>query len=82
MTSLINLSAISKREVKRAFTKDPLIVNQSLAEKLYDEFYFIPITRYAWKYLDKLITGEVGVFNSRRIIINLPMPKGKTAKHP
>lgn len=72
---LLDLLKISKNEVKRAFTKDPLIVNQSLADKLYDEFYFIPITRYAWKYLDKLITGEVGVFNARRIVINLPVLK-------
>lgn len=80
MTSLTKLSSIVDGEVRRAFTKDPLVVAQSLADRLMREFLFIPITKYAWKCLDKLIVGEVGIFQGRRIIINLPVPRGTTAK--
>ena len=70
---LFDLLKEAKLQIKYAFNQEPLIVNKSLANKIYNEFFFIPITNYAWKYLDRLVSGEIGVFNRRRIVINLPI---------
>ena len=66
--------------IRIAFKNDTLIVDPTTGYRIQQQELFIPITLYANRYLKKLVTGEIGIYNSQRIIINLPVPKGTTAK--
>ena len=63
-----------------AFGNDPLFVTPSLAKMFFEQNFFIPVAYYAPKYMKKLVAGEIGIHDFRRIIISLPVPKGATAK--
>ncbi len=58
-----------------SFENEPLFVNPSQARWFPKQFFFIPITSYPPKWQKKLVAGEIGIHDFRRIVIRLPMPK-------
>jgi len=62
-------------EIKRAFLIPPVIVPKHLAKLIQKEDLFIKNGQYAGEHLKEMIKGEIGIFNGKRIVINLPCPK-------
>ena len=62
-------------EIKRAFTREPLIVPKHFAKIVPEDPMFIKNTEYAGLYPKEMIKGEIGIFNGRRLVINLPCPR-------
>jgi len=62
-------------EIKRAFMRDPLIVPKHFASIVLEDPMFIKNTEYAELHQEEMIKGEIGIFNGRRLVINLPCPR-------
>lgn len=56
-----------------AFNYEPLVVNKITANFLIDTPDFFPLRYYCREWLTKLVEGEIGICNGRRIAVNQKM---------
>jgi len=62
-------------QIKLAFTRDPLIIPKHFANIVPEDPTFIKNTEYASLHKKEMIKGEIGIYNGRRLVVNLPIPR-------
>lgn len=59
----------------RAFSQDPLVLPKALCELIVRYDSFLSMKFYARDYRGQMISGEIGIFNGRRIVVNSDVPR-------